>query len=81
MGALMISLDCNHPDIEQFIDIKKDLEKVTNANISIRFTDEFMEAVVNDEDFELSFTRPETGETISKTVNADSTNPQKTQAL
>lgn len=69
-GALMISLDCNHPDIEQFIDIKKDLEKVTNANISIRFTDEFMEAVVNDEDYELSFTRPETGETISKIVNA-----------
>lgn len=70
MGALMISLDCNHPDIEQFIDIKKDLEKVTNANISIRFTDDFMRAVVNNENYELSFTRPETGETISKTVNA-----------
>lgn len=69
-GALMISLDCHHPDIEQFVDIKNDLNKVTNANISIKFTDDFMEAVVNDTDFELSFTRPETNETISKTVKA-----------
>lgn len=70
MGALMISMDCHHPDIEQFIDIKNDLNKVTNANISIRFTDDFMNAVVNDTDFELSFTRPETNETITKTVKA-----------
>ena len=69
-GALMISMDCHHPDIDQFIDVKKDLEKVTSANISIRFTDDFMNAVVNDEDFELSFTRHETGEVITKTINA-----------
>lgn len=69
-GALMLSMDCNHPDIESFIDIKNDLNKVTNANISIRFTDEFMNAVVNNEDYELSFTREETGETITKTISA-----------
>lgn len=69
-GALMISMDCHHPDVEQFIDIKNDLDKVTNANISIRFTDDFMNAVVDDKDFELSFTRPETDETITKTVKA-----------
>lgn len=69
-GALMISMDCHHPDIEQFIDIKKDLEKVTSANISIRFTNDFMNAVVNDNDFELSFTREETGEVITKTIKA-----------
>ena len=69
-GALMISMDCHHPDLEQFVDIKNDLNKVTNANISIRFTDDFMQAVVDNKDFKLSFTRPETGETISKTVNA-----------
>ena len=69
-GALMISMDCHHPDIEQFIDIKKDLDKVTSANISIRFTDDFMQAVVNDKDFELSFTREETGEVIVKTIKA-----------
>ena len=63
-------MDCHHPDIEQFIDIKKDLDKVTSANISIRFTDDFMKAVLNDEDFELSFTREETGEVITKTIKA-----------
>ena len=69
-GALMISMDCHHPDIEHFIDIKNDLDKVTNANISIRFTDDFMDAVIDDKNFELSFTRPETNETITKTVKA-----------
>ena len=38
-GALMISMDCTHPDIEEFIDIKKDLDKVTKANISVKVTD------------------------------------------
>lgn len=41
-GALMLTIDCRHPEIETFIDIKRDLKKVTGANISIRFTDEFM---------------------------------------
>lgn len=66
----MLSIDCNHPDLEEFIDIKKDLTKVTKANISVRFTDKFMEAVKNDTDYVLSFTRNETGETIQKTVKA-----------
>jgi ribonucleoside-diphosphate reductase alpha chain len=44
-GALMLTIDCRHPEIETFIDIKRDLKKVTGANISIRFTDEFMQAV------------------------------------
>lgn len=39
----MISLDINHPDIEEFIDIKTDLNKITKANISVRITDEFMQ--------------------------------------
>lgn len=69
-GALMISMRCDHPDIEEFIDIKKDLDRVTKANISIRMTDEFMKAVENDEDFQLKFTRPETGEFIGKTIKA-----------
>ena len=69
-GALMISMDCDHPDIEEFIDIKKDLDKVTKANISVKVTDEFMDAAVNNEPFTLSFTRKETGEKVSKVVNA-----------
>lgn len=36
MGALMISLSCEHPDLEEFIGIKSDLDKVTKANISVR---------------------------------------------
>lgn len=69
-GALMISIPVNHPDIEEFIDIKNDLDKVTKANISIRITDEFMQAVKSKSDFKLSFTVEDTGEEISKVVNA-----------
>ena len=69
-GALMLSIDCNHPDIEEFIDIKNDLSKVTKANISIMFTDDFMKAVKNKEEYELSFTVESTGEVIKKKVNA-----------
>lgn len=50
-GALMISMDVRHPDILKFITMKNDLTKVTGANVSIRITDDFMEAVQNDEDF------------------------------
>ena len=44
-GATMISLSVNHPDIEEFIDCKTDLERIKYANISVRVTDGFMEAV------------------------------------
>jgi len=69
-GALMISIDCSHPDVEQFIDIKTDLSRVTKANISIRISDAFMEAVKNNRDFLLHYTREATGEIIQQTVNA-----------
>lgn len=66
----MISIDCTHPDLEDFIEIKSDLDKVTKANISVRINKEFMEAVKEDKDFDLMFYREETGERIKKTVNA-----------
>lgn len=69
-GALMLSIDCNHPDLEEFIDVKTDLNRVTKANISVKITDKFMEAVKNKEHFELEFIRKETGESIKKTVDA-----------
>lgn len=69
-GALMLSLSCEHPDLEEFIGIKSDLNKITKANISICMTDKFMNAVMNKEMFTLKFSRPETGETITKEVNA-----------
>lgn len=69
-GALMLSISCEHPDLEEFINVKSDLNKVTKANISIRITDKFMEAVKNKEKFTLSFTRKETGEKIEKEIDA-----------
>lgn len=70
-GALMLSLSCEHPDLEEFIGIKSDLDRVTKANISIRITDKFMAAVKNKQPFTLSFTREETGETIIKEIDAN----------
>lgn len=52
-GALMISLNVNHPDIEDFINCKTDLNKVNYANISVMMTDDFMKAVENNEDYVL----------------------------
>lgn len=54
-GALMITISCNHPEVETFITIKRDLKKVTGANISVRFTDEFMQAVKTDSEFTLRY--------------------------
>ena len=54
-GALMISMDINHPDIMDFIKIKRDLTQVTGANISIKLNKKFMEAVEKDEDYWLKF--------------------------
>ena len=54
-AAEMISLSVKHPDVEKFATMKYDLTKVTGANISIRISDEFMEAVESDSDFTLQF--------------------------
>ena len=69
-GALMISMDISHPDIEEFIDVKTDLQKVTKANISVRISDEFMEAVKNKETYTCKFIVQSTKEEIIKEVNA-----------
>lgn len=69
-GALIITINDTHPDLLEFIGIKQNTEKVTKANISIRISDKFMEAVKNDDEWKLSFTRPETNETVEKEVNA-----------
>ena len=69
-GALMLSLSCNHPDLEEFISVKNDLETITKANISVRVTDKFMKAVVKGQYHDLVFVREETGEIIKKRVYA-----------
>ena len=50
-GALMISLDINHPDVYEFVDIKANTDQITNANISVRVNDEFMKAVETDDSY------------------------------
>jgi ribonucleoside-diphosphate reductase alpha chain len=69
-GALMLNLDCNHPDIEDFINVKNDLSKVTYANISVNVDDKFMQAVKDDTDYELYFKVESTGEEMSRVIRA-----------
>ena len=68
-GALMLSIDCNHPDIEEFISLKTKQGVCEKANISIKVSDEFMQAAIDDRDWVTEFTSPETG-TITKTFRA-----------
>lgn len=67
-GALMLSIDCTHPELLDFIGIKNDLNRVTKANISVRVSDDFMRAVVEDKEWELYFKSEH--EEIKKIVKA-----------
>jgi ribonucleoside-diphosphate reductase alpha chain len=69
-GALMETIDVKHPDIEKFISIKNDTSKVTGANISVRLSDEFLNAVDKDLDFELQWPVDSKNPSIQKTVRA-----------
>lgn len=69
-AALIIGLDCTHPDLEEFLDVKRNNTMIQSANISIIFTDKFMQAVLDDTDFTLSFTNKENGEVIEKVIKA-----------
>ena len=50
-GALMLSISIKHPDSESFIDAKLEAGKVTGANVSVKITNEFMQAVVGGKSF------------------------------
>ena len=54
-GALMITMDIRHPDIERFVTMKNDLTKVTGANVSVKINNDFMVAVDNKQPFILRF--------------------------
>ncbi|MCW3977133.1 MAG: ribonucleoside-diphosphate reductase, adenosylcobalamin-dependent, partial [Candidatus Bathyarchaeota archaeon] len=69
-GALMITMDVRHPDIEQFVTMKHDLTKVTGANVSVKITDDFMRAVQNDEEYTLRFPVEAKKPKFSKTIKA-----------
>lgn len=69
-GALMVTIDVAHPDVEKFITMKHDLTKVTGANVSVRISDEFMNAVKDDKDFTLKFPVDSDTPKFSKVVKA-----------
>src|SRR6266480_999818 len=66
-GALMLMLDDSHPDIEEFITVKRTAGKIEHANLSVCISDKFMQAVKDDADWELTWQ----GE-VKKTVRARS---------
>ncbi|MEI6681598.1 MAG: adenosylcobalamin-dependent ribonucleoside-diphosphate reductase [Bacteroidota bacterium] len=69
-GALMLSISVVHPDSGNFIDAKLEADKVTGANISVKLTDEFMQAVVNDSDFVQKFPVDSENPMFTKTIKA-----------
>ncbi len=70
-GALMITLDVRHPDIEKFVTMKHDLTKVTGANVSVKISDEFMKAVENKQQFTLRFPVDSDNPTSTKEIDAE----------
>lgn len=54
-GAMMATLRCDHPDIEEFVSAKQDSNELRNFNLSVLVTDEFINAIQNDKDWKLVF--------------------------
>ncbi|HEY0756525.1 MAG TPA: adenosylcobalamin-dependent ribonucleoside-diphosphate reductase [Ktedonobacteraceae bacterium] len=66
-GALMLMLDDNHPDVEEFITVKRTAGKIEHANLSVCISDKFMQAVKDDADWPLIWQ-----DEVKKTIRARS---------
>jgi ribonucleoside-diphosphate reductase alpha chain len=71
-GALMLSVSIKHPDVESFIDAKLTEGKITGANVSVKITDEFMEAMLNNNTFVHQYPIVSTKPEYVKEANAKS---------
>ena len=69
-GALMLSVSIKHPDSESFIDAKMTEGKVTGANVSVKITDEFMRAAVEDKPFIQQFPIESNNPDVAKEISA-----------
>ena len=69
-GALMLTISVHHPQIRDFIKIKQDLKRVTGANISVRVSDEFMNAVKDGTNVELRWPIESSDPAISEYADA-----------
>ena len=68
-GALMLSVSVKHPDVEEFIDAKMTQGKITGANVSVKITDEFMDALINGEKFTQQYPIDSKSPTYRKEIN------------
>lgn len=70
-GALMLSVSINHPDAEDFIDAKLEQGKITGANVSVRISDDFMQAVKSGSDYTQKYPIFSKDPQFTKTIDAD----------
>ena len=68
--AMLFSIRADHPDFPEFITVKSDQKTIDNANISVHITDEFMKAVINNEDWEMNYIT-DSGEEVKRMEKAN----------